>query len=318
MQFGLHLGTRGVAATPEGIREMARHCEAMGLSHLGFSDHVVIARGVDSRYPYNESGRWPASDTGFCLEQITTIVFAAAVTERIRLLTSVMVLPHRPPVLAAKMLATADVLSKGRLVVGAGIGWMAEEMAVLGGPGYQNRVEAAEEYLEAFRVLWTEDRPAYAGDHVAFDDILFTPKPVQKPHPPIWIGGEGKPARRRAGRLGEGWYPVVASPRVPLDTPARFAEGLAEVRAHAEAAGRDPSAIQTALFASWYRLGAPRRGAEGERLAFTGTAADIAADLEAYSRAGLQTVLIGFETDDVNEAKDRVEALAREVMPLVG
>ncbi len=142
MQFGLHLGTRGVATRPEGIREMARHCEAMGLSHLGFSDHVVIARSVDSRYPYNESGRWPARDTGICLEQITTIAFAAAVTERIRLVTSVMVLPYRPPVLAAKMLATADVLSKGRLVVGAGIGWMAEEMVVLGGPGYQNRVEA--------------------------------------------------------------------------------------------------------------------------------------------------------------------------------
>ncbi len=318
MKFGLHLGTRGVASTPDGLREMARHAEAMGLSHLGLSDHVVIARSIDSEYPYNQTGRHPSTDDGFCLEQITALAFAAAVTERIELLTSVMVLPYRPPVLAAKMLATADVLSKGRLVLGAGIGWMAEEMAVLGGAGFENRVKASEEYLEAFRVLWTEDRPRYKGEHVAFDDIYFSPKPVRKPHPPIWIGGEGRPARRRAGRLGDGWYPVISSPRMPLDTAEKFAAGLADVRSHAEAAGRDPAILQTALFASWYQLGAAKRDADGRRLAFTGAAEEIAADVRAYGEAGLQTVLVVFETDDVNDAKDRVEALTREVVPLLG
>mgnify|MGYP002152638149 CR=1 FL=1 len=123
MDFGLHLGTRGATAGPEGLRAMACHCEALGYGYLGFNDHIVIAKAVESKYPYDKSGLWPAADTGTCLEQLMTIAYVAAVTENIRLLTSVMVLPHRAPVLAAKMLATADVLSRGRLTVGVGIGW---------------------------------------------------------------------------------------------------------------------------------------------------------------------------------------------------
>lgn len=122
MKFGIHLGLRGPAAAPQSLTEIARTAEELGFEYLGFSDHVVIAAAVDSVYPYTADGRWFAQDSGECLEQISTICFVAAATTRIRLLTSVMVLPHRPPLLAAKILATADILSAGRLTVG--VGWM--------------------------------------------------------------------------------------------------------------------------------------------------------------------------------------------------
>ena len=311
MDFGLHVGTRGATGTPEGLRAVAQRAEAAGLGWLGFNDHVVVTAAVESRYPYSESGDWPAADTGTCLEQLMTIAHVAAVTGRIRLLTSVMVLPHRAPVLAAKMLATADVLSGGRLTVGVGIGWMAEEMAALQSPPYDRRARASAEYIAAFRALWTEDRPRFAGEFVSFDDILFDPKPVQRPHPPIWVGGEGGPARRRAGALGDGWYPVIANPRRPLDTPEAYAAALAEVRGHAADAGRDPEALDTALFVPWYRLGGTRDRP------FTGDAAAVAADARAWRDAGVAHLIVGFESDDLASSLARIDAFAGEVIPLV-
>ncbi len=315
MDFGLHVGTRGAGATPEGLQAIARQCEASGYATLGFNDHVIIATAVDSKYPYSKSGIWPAADTGTCLEQLMTIAFVAGVTEKIRLLTSVMVLPHRAPVLAAKMLATADVLSKGRLTVGVGIGWMAEEMAALQSPPYDQRATASEDYIGAFKALWTQEVAAYNGDFIAFENVLFDPKPVQRPHPPIWVGGEGKPARRRAGQLGDGWYPVIANPRLTFDTPAAYVEALDDVKRQAEAAGRDPAAVDTAMFVPWYSLGV---ASDSERRPFTGSAEQIAEDARAYRNAGLNHLIIGFESDDLQESLDRIEGFAEQVMPLVG
>ncbi len=317
MKFGLHLGTRGAAGEPDGLAAIARHAETRGFAHLGFSDHIVIARAYDSRYPYNETGIWPATETGFCLEQITTVCFAAAATTRIRLLTSVMVLPHREPLLTAKMLSTLDVLSKGRLTLGVGVGWMAEELALLGAPAYGDRGVASNEYIEAFRELWTAATPSYQGEHVKFDGLLFAPKPVQKPHPPIWVGSEGAAARRRAGRLGDGWYPVGSNPRAFLDTPEALADGLADVRRHAEAAGRDPDALDVALYVPWFRLGEAEEGRDGGRRRFTGAAEAIAGDAAAFADAGLRHLVIGFESDDLQDSLDRIDAFADAVMPLV-
>jgi len=313
MRFGLHLGTRGPAATPEGLMALALKAEAVGFHHLGLSDHVVIARQVDSFYPYTKTGKWFAHDTGVCLEQVTTLAFLAAQTTRIRLLSSVMVLPHRPPILAAKMLATADILSKGRLTVGVGVGWMAEELALLGAPAFKERGAASQEYIRAFRALWTEAAPVMAGRHARFAGLYFEPKPVQRPIP-IWVGGEGPQARRRAGRMGDGWYPVGNNPAAPFDTRALYAAGLADVRQAAEQAGRDPASLETGLLALWFRQGEGATGRDGKRLCFTGAAADILEDIETFAQAGLKHLVISFESDDLNRSLDRIEAFASEVM----
>ena len=189
--------------------------------------------------------------TGQCLEQLATLNFLAGCTKRVRLLTSVMVVPHRQPVLAAKMLATADILSGGRIIVGCGAGWMKEEFEAVGAPDFKERGRVTDEYIEAFKELWTKDRPRYQGRHVAFDNILFRPKPVQQPHPPVWIGGESEAAMKRAIRLGEGWYPASSNPANRLDTAERTAKAIDAFKAMAKSSGRDPKSIALAHVVLW-------------------------------------------------------------------
>ena len=317
MDFGFHIGARGPGGSPDGLRAIARHCETLGFAYLGVSDHVVFARNVESHYPYNEAGVWPGAGAGSSLEQLTTIAFLAAVTERIRLLTSVMVLPYRPPVQTAKILASLDVLSNGRLTIGAGTGWMAEEMIALGSPPFERRGKASNEYLDAFLELWAQDAPTYAGEFVSFDNVIFEPKPVQDPHPPIWIGGEGQAARRRAGRFGDGWYPVGRNPRVSLETPELFTAGMDQVRGHAEAADRDPAAIDTALSIPWYRLGEAGENRDGGRLVFTGSAEQVAEDARGFRDVGVNHLIIASEYPELQQALDEMERFATEVVPLV-
>ena len=166
MKFGIDLGIRGPVAQPDSLKTIALEAEELGFGYLGFSDHVVIAENVNSPYPYTASGRWFAEDTGECLEQLTTLSYVAAATNNIRLLTSVMVIPHRPPILTAKMIKTIDVLSKGRITVGVGVGWMEEEIQLLNAPPFKERGRASDEYIQAFKNLWTETSPSFEGAHV--------------------------------------------------------------------------------------------------------------------------------------------------------
>lgn len=314
MKFGLHFGSRGVMGQPDSLKAVARTAESLGFEHFGMSDHVVVATGVDSVYPYSESGKFFAQDTGVSLEQVTALSFVASATDRIRLLTSVMVLPHRHPVLAAKMLATVDVLSKGRLTAGVGVGWMAEEIALLGGPPFADRAAASDAYIEGFRELWTSETPSQGGAHAAFDNLLFAPKPVQPSGLPIWVGGESKGARRRAARLGDGWYPVSANPGQPLDTPDLYGDALADVRRMAEEAGRDPQDVTGALLAIYCRVGPELEGRDGGRLSFTGSAAAIVDDIGRARERGLAHFLIGGDGGDLQETTECLEQFATEVM----
>lgn len=314
MKFGLHFGSRGVVGDPDSLRTVAQKAEALGYEHFGMSDHVIVATEVESTYPYSKTGKFFAQDTGVSLEQVTALSFAAAATSRIRLLTSVLVLPHRHPVLAAKMLATVDVLSKGRLTVGVGVGWMSEEIALLGGPPFADRAKASDEYIKAFKELWTVEKPVHRGSYAAFDNLLFAPKTKQLPHAPIWVGGEVAGARQRAGRLGNGWYPVAANPRIPLDTPRTYGDGLAEVRAAAERAGRDPGQIAGAILAINCRIGAEQQGRDGVRLAFTGSAQAIVDDIGRFQERGLQHCVIGGDGKDLQGTLELLEHFASEVM----
>ena len=314
MKFGLHLGVRGPAAEPDSLKIISSEAEDLGFTHLGFSDHVVIANDVNSPYPYTKSGRWFAEDSGECLEQITTLSFVAAATSVLRLLTSVMVLPHRPAVLTAKMLNTVDVLSKGRLTVGLGVGWMAEEIALLSGPNFEDRGPASDEYIDSFKELWTQDDPKFDGEHVNFSDLKFFPKPVQKPYPPLWIGGEAKLARQRAGRIGDGWYPVGNNPRAPFDTPNRYASGLKDVDDAAKANGRNPSDVTRGLLAIWYNLGKPDQTNEGSRRSFTGTSKEILQDVEEYQKTGLEHLIIGGESSNIQACLQRMRDFKKEII----
>ena len=315
---------RGPLATRSGVIDLARRGEEHGFEFIGVSDHIVIPRSIASRYPYSDSGEFPGGDiVGQCIEQLTTLAFVAGVTTRPRLLTTVMVVPYRAAVHAAKILATIDVLSGGRLDLGVGAGWMREEFEAVGAPPYERRGAVTDEYLAAFRELWGSDNPEFSGEFVAFSGIAFEPKPVQRPHPPIWTGGESPPALRRAGRVADTWYPIGNNPNHRLGTPARLSEFYGRVRRHAEEAGRDPDSVSLAYAASWYDERGARTGEDGERVILTGHPEQIASDIRDLAEVGVGDLLIdvlGFDllASSTGESVERMDYFASEIRPLAG
>ncbi len=317
MNFGVATVTRGECATREGYIAMAQAAERMGFGFISVNDHIVVPRDIASRYPYSEDGQWAARTAGECLDQLATLAFIAGRTERLGLLTSVMVVPHRQPVLAAKMLATVDVLSKGRLIVGCGTGWMKEEFEAVGAPSFAERGRVTDEYIAAFKELWTRDAPSFRGAHASFDNLLFEPKPVAKPHPPIWIGGESPAAMKRAVRAGDAWYPGSNNPQHRLDTPARLGAAIAELRRVAEAAGREPGSIDIAYIVFWPVDWTVQAAADGTRRMVTGTSQAMADDIAALQRAGVRHLCLTYQTAALAETLERMQRFAQEVMPLV-
>jgi probable F420-dependent oxidoreductase len=273
---------------------------------------VLQPNKVSSHYPYSVTGdilEAGQSGDGEWPEQITTLAYLAGVTERIRLVTSVMIIPYRNPILTAKMLSTLDMLSKGRLILGAGVGWMEEEFELLNAEPFAERGAVTNEYLQAFIELWTSDNPTFTGKYVNFSDITFLPKPVQKPHPPIWIGGQSKPAIRRAARLGNAWHPVGAIPATPLE-PEELAENLVLLREYAVKAGRDPSTIDVSVKAPLYDAS----NTSGPRRRFTGPPDEVCQDVQTYADVGVTHLIFDFRTSDPNQTEDRMAKFAEEVM----
>ncbi len=293
MQIGFNLPISGPLSGPETMTRLAQEGEALGYDYLTMNDHIVLPNLEVPGYPYSESGAFFDEDPERRHDQLT----AAAKTRHIRLVFAVMVVPYRPAVLAAKMLATIDVLSAGRLTVGIGAGWLEAEFAALAVP-FAARDAVTDEYIRAFRTLWTEPVPRFAGDRISFDGIRFEPKPVQKPHPPIWVGGESGPALRRAAGLGDAWYPIGSNNRHLLDTLPRYRAGIGRLRRYAAEAGRDPAEIALALRVKRYGETVPERASDGERRLFSGGTADIAADLRALRDLGVGAVDIDFERPD--------------------
>jgi probable F420-dependent oxidoreductase len=254
MKYGFTLPGRGPLATPDNLAALARRGEELGYDFVLFGDHIVVPRQIASPYPYTETGEFPGSASGVAMEQLTVLAFLAGQTQSIRLGTSVIIVPHRNPLVAAKALATLDVLSKGRLIVGVGVGWMREEFEALGLPPFEERGAVTDEYIRAFKELWTSDNPSFEGKYCRFSNISFLPKPVQKPHPPIWVGGESRRALRRTAALGNGWYPISANPQFPLGEPEQLAERLQRLAVYAKEAGRDPAEIDIIYRTPDYQL----------------------------------------------------------------
>jgi probable F420-dependent oxidoreductase len=295
MQFGFSPPVSGPLSAPDSLARIAAEGEAIGYDYASISDHVVIPRDIEAKYPYSDTGEFPGRARGDRHEQLTAAAFVAGKTSRLRLVTSVTVVPHRPAVLLAKMLATIDVLSKGRLTFGIGAGWMREEFEALGLPPFAERGAVTDEYLDACRELWTKDDPRFAGRYVNFANILFEPKPVQKPHPPIWVGGESGPALRRTARLGDGWYPIGTNPRHRLDSMKRFAAGVERLRRLTREAGREPSRVALAYRVTSWGSALPARADDGERRLFSGETAEIVADLRALRDFGVGHVDFNFD-----------------------
>ena len=313
MRYGFYLPTRGAGATPASLIRLVAAGEDLGFHSVVIADHIVFPVTIGSKYPYSLTGAFPGD--GDALEQLTLMAFIAARTERLRLVTSVMILPHRNPVLAAKMIATIDVLSEGRVTVGVGVGWLEEEFQALSAPAFARRGAVSNEFLEIFKKLWTETPATHSGEFYRFEALRCLPLPAQKPHPPIWIGGHSQAALKRVARYGDGWHPVGANPAVPL-APTELAGLIDQLRRLVAAEGRDFEALTISFKAPRYDPGAPVRGAD--RRPFTGTGAQLIDDIRTYQSLGVSELIFDFRSDSVDQSIAAMEQFATDIMASAG
>jgi probable F420-dependent oxidoreductase len=220
---------------PQRMGAVARRAEELGFESVWVPEHVVFPTRFTSRYPYSADGVPPITPDAPHLDPLILLTHIAAATSTIRLGTNIYILPLRHPILTARMAMSVDVLSGGRLTLGIGIGWLAEEFAALG-VEFRTRGALARECVRALKTLWTETEPEFHGKRISFGPLRFEPKPVQRPHPPLVFGGETDAALARAAELGDGWYGVGHTP----ETAAAQVEKLRSLRA---AAGGAPLEI---------------------------------------------------------------------------
>ncbi|WP_431267045.1 LLM class F420-dependent oxidoreductase [Dankookia sp. P2] len=234
MKFALHFGNN---TFPDGAAaaRLARLAEAAGFDSVFAVDHVVLPDAYDSTYPYAAGGRLPGDQFSAMPDPLIWMAFAAAATTRLRLMTGVIILPLRNPLVLAKQVATLDHMSGGRIELGIGVGWLREEFDALGVP-FAARGRRADDYIAAMRALWRDESASFAGEFVRFHGVSCSPRPVAGAVP-IIVGGHSEAAARRAGRLGDGFFPSIGAQvdTMPLLEVARRA---------AAAAGRDPDAIE--------------------------------------------------------------------------
>ncbi|HLK11421.1 MAG TPA: LLM class F420-dependent oxidoreductase [Candidatus Binatia bacterium] len=241
MQFAVLLPQFGPFArgadVGERLRAVATAADRLGYDVLWTAEHVIYPPAITTPYPYG--ARFPFAVDDPFLDVATTLAWVASCTGRVRLGSAVVVLPYHHPITLAKAVATLDVLSRGRVLLGVAGGWLREEFALLGIP-FRERGARTDEAIALVRALWSEERVTFHGRWHDLADAAFFPKPIQRPGPPIWIGGGSPAALRRAGRLGDGW---IAVPRPDVSA---LAADVATIRRHAEAAGRDPRTIGVA------------------------------------------------------------------------
>jgi probable F420-dependent oxidoreductase len=275
------------------------------------ADHVVLPAAVASRYPYSATGVASFGPNTDVYEPLVLISALAQLTERVEIGVAVLVVPMRHPLLTAKMLATADRLSGGRIILGAGVGWLREEFAALGLPPehFDQRGAVTDDYLRAIKEAWLNTGPSrYTGEYVRFIDAGTFPHPVRAPHIPIWVGGKGPRAMRRAVRLGSGYLGIASDPEALRDE-------VAHLRQQAERDRRDPDELTVALSTG---ITVTRGPAPADRAALTGTPEQIAEGLRQYEDAGLQHLIANVRAEgdaSLSATLEAMERLAEVVLP---
>jgi probable F420-dependent oxidoreductase len=312
LPIGVTLPTSGAMADPAAIGSLAQAAEGLGYDSVWISDHVVVPEHISSEYPYSPDGRFPTQPTQAYLEPLATMGYLAGITSRVRLGVAVLVMPYRHPLLTAKMIATLDNLSGGRIDLGIGVGWMREEFEALGAREdvYEHRGAATDEQLRILKTVWTQDVAGFDGRFYQFAPVGAHPQPVQKPHPPIWVGGHTRPALRRTAHLGDGWLPIGGRPPADLP-PHEVAECIASIRSEAERIGRDPRSLRV-RFNTQVHLDVT------DGRPFSGSPEAIAEQLGSYVDVGVDSLLIGFGGRPPADYERCLRMFAEEVRPAIG
>jgi probable F420-dependent oxidoreductase len=292
MRLGICLPHYGVTMEADRSRQFAERVEALGFDSIWVTDHVIVPKSLS--IVYQES----------MLDPLATLSYLAGVTSRLSLGTSVIILPYRNPITVAKEVASADLLSDGRVIFGAAAGWMEGEFRALNAD-FKNRGAVSDEYLQVIRELWTNPEPAFQGDRIHLSDVVFSPQPAQKPHPPIWIGGRSRRAIRRAVELGDGWHPNMLSYE-EMQQSVEYMNRLSSSR------GRQ---VPPALSA---RAGVDFDGRPGEsRAALVGSGQEMAETLRRQESLGVDHVIASFPEVPMDQALELLERFAAEVLPAV-
>lgn len=290
MRYGVAIPHANRFSSPEAIRTMARAVEDLGYDSIWVSDHVIVPEG-HAYIPEHMD------------EPLAVLGFLAACTSHVAIGTSVLIVPYRDPVFAAKFLSTIDVLSAGRLVVGVGIGWLEQEFDALGA-SFAKRSAVSDEYLKVYRNLWETDTSSFAGRFKSYRSMRMFPKasPNRRGTIPLWVGGNSAPAIRRAAELGDGWHPINL-------TPPQLAEGVSAYRKFCAAAGREPGPVCLRHM--------PGRTSDARSGPLSGSAEDQADDVRAYAEAGLDELMLSPAPRSVNDLVDVLRRFTREVAPRV-
>ena len=233
MRYGIVFANTGPLGTAEGAVALAEACDAHGVESVWTVEHVLVPGGYESEYPYSSTGKMPGSEDSPIPDPLIWLTWVAANSSKVRLGTGVLILPQRNPAVLAKEVATLDALSKGRVELGIGVGWLEEEFDALGVP-FDRRGQRTDEYIAALREMWTTEETSFAGEFVNWERVMSFPKPHDG-SPPVVVGGHSHAAARRAGRLGDGVFP---------GRQEILGELIETMRTTAESAGRDPDAIE--------------------------------------------------------------------------
>ena len=295
MKFGIWIPSVRPLARPDVIRRSILRAEELGYDSLWTIDHVIAPTANAAQF-------------GLLYDPLVVLGLAAGITERIQLGVSVLVLPYRHGVLTAKMVATLDQLSNGRALVGVGSGWNAAESAILGLP-FEERGPMTDEWIRVMRELWTNPEPSFSGRYTQFSDVEFRPPPVQRPHPPIWVGGSSPAALRRTAEFGDAWHPINR-------TPDQLRDGYAEVARLCERFGREwPPILAPRLDA---RLVLDERGGPAPAHAghlLEGSPEAFVEQVEELRRIGVEHLVLEFVGRDAEHYFEQVDAFARDVRP---
>jgi probable F420-dependent oxidoreductase len=317
VEFGFSLPGRGPLASPDPILKIALKAEALRYSSVFVTDHIVLPVSMArSAYPYSETRQLPGGGAQDYLEPLAVLAWLAHATTRVRIGTSVLVIPYRNPVLAAKMLATIDQLSKGRVILGAGVGWLREEFEALATAPFEARGAVTDEYLRLMRAAWTTDPVGFEGSYYKLAKVHALPKPVQRAGIPIWIGGHTEAAVKRAGMLGDAWHPIGLRPPALLH-PEEYRAKAEQVRTWAKRAGRDPKAVELTLRVPMAVRPSRAKGPGGDRPMFQGTAAEVIADVQTYQRLGVTHFVFDPTVPELRGVLANLERFATDVRPKV-
>ena len=289
MKFGIMFASTGPFASAEGAAAIARNADDCGIESIWSVEHAVIPDGYQSKYPYSADGKIPGAADADIPDPLIWLAYAAGITDHVRLATGILIVPQRNPVVLAKECATLDKLSNGRFDLGIGVGWLEEEFTTLGLP-FHDRGPRTDDYIAAMRALWTQDRAAHDGPFASFSGAIQRPQPVQEGGVPIVVGGHSKAAARRAGRLGDGFFPISA-------TEDELVGLLEEMKATAAEHGRDGDAI-TITVGSW----SPRR--------------DPIDKVKELEDLGIDRLIVAPPTGNLDKLPAAMEQLAEKIAPV--